>query len=358
MKYVIDLFPIAWFCLLLWGMKPVRPFSSFNSEYLSLKTGNYMRGFLAMAIILNHVSKNTSGGILLRGFYNIGFLFVAVFFFYSGYGLQKSYMTSTGYKKHFLARRILPILVTYVIFNVMFCVLFKATGKNVSYRNYVKAFRKGRPVVLYSWYIITILLFYIVFWMLMQLCAAHYGMMIIGACIWYVIYTFFCRKMNYGTWWYNSVHLLIVGMFWAVYEEKILAVIQKLYPLLTILSWGLFAFSYWYVYIGPLSERSLKYRVSVIFQVLCALFFVLGVILILLKFTIGNPVLNFLGKISLELYLVQGLFIQYFMKDKLSGIQNEALLTLLVITGSIALGAALHYLQAGPLKRYKSRISK
>ena len=358
MKYAIDIFPIAWFCLLLWGMKPVRPFSSFNSEYLSLKTGNYMRGFLAIGIILHHLSKDTTGGFIERGFWNVGFLFVAVFFFYSGYGLQKSYMASDGYKKHFLSRRIVPILITYFIVNVMFVILLKATGKSVSFRNYVKSVKTGRPVVLYSWYIITIILFYIAFWILMELCRNHYRMMIIGALIWFVIYTFVCREIGYGVWWYNSAHLLVVGMFWALYEEKILAVIKKQYPLLTILTWALFALSYWYIYIGPLSGHSQKYFVSVILQLLCALFFVVGVILILLKFTIGNPVLNFLGRSSLEIYLVQGLFFQYFMKDKLSGIQSEALLALLVMTGSIALGAALHYLLAKPLKHYKARISK
>ena len=358
MKYAIDLFPIAWLCLFFWGMKPVRPFSSFNSGYLSLKTGNYMRGFLAVGIILHHVSKDTTGGFLLRGFWNLGFLFVAVFFFYSGYGLQKSYMASDGYKKHFLSRRIVPILITYLIVNVMFVILLKATGHSVSYRNYVKSLKTGRPVVLFSWYIITIILFYIAFWILMELCRSHYGMMIIGACIWFAIYAFFCRAIGYGVWWYNSAHLLVVGMFWALYEEKILAVIKKLYPLITILTWGLFALSYWYVFIGPLSGRGQKYYISVAFQLLCAMLFVLGVMLFLLKFTIGNPVLGFLGRSSLEIYLAQGLFFQYFTKDKLSGIQSEALLALLVVTGSIALGAALHYLLAKPLKHYKARISK
>ena len=358
MKYVIDVFPIAWFCLLLWGMKPVRPFSSLNSEYLSLKTGNYMRGFFALAIVLNHVSKNTTDGFILRGFHDIGFLFVGVFFFYSGYGLMKSYMASADYKKHFPARRIPPILVTYLIINVLYCILFEMTGRDIGLKDYELMFKEGYPVALYSWYIITILIFYFVFWLLMELCGSHYMMIIIGACLWYFLYFRFCRNMKYGMWWYNSGHLLMVGMFWALFEAKILDVIRKHYLLLVILNWGLFAFSYWYEYYSLLNRHKPEYSMSVIMQMLCVLFFVLGIVLFLLKFTVGNPILGFLGKISLELYLVQGLCMQFFLKDNIPGIQSEAVNTLLVIAGTIALGAALHYLLAGPTKRYKSWIDK
>ena len=50
-------------------------------------------------------------------------------------------------------------------------------------------------------------------------------------------------------------------------------------------------------------------------QILVMLVFVIGVLLIMLKLHFSNPVLNFLGKISLELYLIHGLFIDLFHSE-------------------------------------------
>ena len=89
---------------------------------------------------------------------------------------------------------------------------------------------------------------------------------------------------------------------------------------------------------------------------ICAVLFVLSVLTFTMKFEIGNPVLDFLGKCSLEIYLVQGLFIQGLRSNTVY-IQNEALWCLLVIVGSIALGAVLNYLLGIPLKKYKKWIA-
>lgn len=61
-----------------------------------------------------------------------------------------------------------------------------------------------------------------------------------------------------------------------------------------------------------------------------------------MKFTIGNPILSFLGTNSLEMYLVQGLFIRG-LRSSIVYIENDALWALITIVGSVVLGFVLHY---------------
>ena len=90
------------------------------------------------------------------------------------------------------------------------------------------------------------------------------------------------------------------------------------------------------------------------FTMLRAVLFVLGVLLFSMMFQIGNPILSFLGEISLEIYLVQGLLMMG-LRGNLIWIQSGALYVLLVVLGSVALAAAIHKLLSVPLRSIRNR---
>lgn len=345
MVSVLDILFMVLPILLVYGMKPVVPFTSFNKNYNSITTSKNLRGLLSLTIVMHHLALRTTGGILFHQLYRVGFLPVAMFFYYSGYGVQKSYMASSAYKRHFLLRRIPPILFTYMIVTALFWIMYAAQGKLLSVRDIILAIIKGDPIVSYSWYIITIFIFYFIFWLLMITFGSNYIGMIVGACVWDALYVIFCVKMGYGSWWYNASHLLVVGMIWAVYEEKIMYFVQKRYIILALLIWG--TFSGLLLFKDHLGNDTLWNILTMI----CSVLFVFSVLAFTMKFKIGNPVLNFLGKSSLEIYLVQGLFIQGLRSNTVY-IQNEALWCLLVIAGSIALGTVLNCLLGIPLNKY------
>ena len=346
---ILDIYFIVLLILLVYGMKPVVPLTSFNKNYNSITTSKNLRGWLALIIIMHHLALKTTGGILFHQLYRVGVLTVAMFFFFSGYGVQKSYMALREYKKHFLLRRIPPILFTYIIVTALFWIMYATQGKILSVQDIILAIINGEPIVTYSWYIIAIFIFYFTFWLLMIIFGSNYRGMIVGACIWDALYVVFCVKMGYGSWWYNATHLLVVGMIWAVYEEKTMDFAQKHYKILAPLIWITFLGMFLFIdNLGNIIFRN-------ILTMICAVLFVLSVLAFTMKFEIGNPVLNFLGKCSLEIYLVQGLFVQGLRSNTVY-IQNEALWCLLVIVGSISLGAILNYLLGIPLEKYKKRI--
>ena len=69
---LIDIVPIALLIITIIGMRPVKPFSSFNDDYLSLSTGKYYRGVFAIVIVLHHIMQNTSTGYIMPQFLGAG----------------------------------------------------------------------------------------------------------------------------------------------------------------------------------------------------------------------------------------------------------------------------------------------
>lgn len=352
---LIDILPTALFLLLLWRVKPVKPIQSWNENYLSLETCKSWRGFFAVVVVLHHLSQLAKGGVIFYELTKVGILAVAVFFFFSGYGLQKKYIQSRNYQKRFLLRRLPTVLFPYIIITAVYWLVNAASGTAYSPKDiFIKTFVKGDPIVSYSWYIIVILMFYIVFAILMIACRKPW-IMIMGGCVWYGLYITFCMKMKYGIWWYNTAHLLIIGMLWAAYEDKITAFFKKSYRITAPLIWTAFVLLF---YFSKKIQAALPIpNIRLITETITCLLFVLSLLLLTLKFEVGNPVLNQFGTISLEIYLVQGLFVLILHNDSFVYIQNDLLFSAAVIFGSILLAFVFHLFNRKMMSAYQKQIN-
>ena len=341
-RSLMDLFPLALLALFLVGVQPVRPLRAFRDDYLSLETGKSLRGLCTLAILLHHLALQQPSGFLFVWFQHVGYLSVSVFFFLSGYGLMRSHMTREAYSTHFLRRRIPKILVPYILLTAVYWGFHACNGTVYTPGDLLNAAMSGRFIVSYSWYILCILAFYVVFWLLMRLCKQRYALILTGTCVWYALYAAFCVWMRFGSWWYKTAPVLIVGVFWAAYEKKILALLHRRYvlfaPAVCILFLILFA-----LFVANENAPDAQLRTSLPLTLLSCVFFVCSLWMLTLKCRIGNPVLRFLGDNALEIYLVQGLFIAG-LRSHILYIRNDFAGALLSIIGSVALGGALHLL--------------
>ena len=353
----MDIIAILWLAVSLIGISKQGGSLSttINEEYLSKDNCNYYRGIFAVAVILHHVAQRTTSGFIFHdAFCNIGPLCVAVFFFISGYGLQKSYSSSTSYSECFLFRRLPNVLFPYICITIICWAEWLLFGTFYSLKDVIVAIVYGNPIVPFSWYIITITAFYVFFWMLMKLCPKPSFLMIIGAAIGYILYALFCIKMGYGSWWYITVPAVVLSMFWALYEKEILYILQKN-------SW-----LYWMVYItSALGFLVLLFKFDVIYStfefkrfgtilvIMRNLLFVFNLVLFMMKFKIGNRVLAFLGEISLELYLAQGVFIE----GPHWGIQNEFVWCLYVLFATIVAAYIFHDFNKWVLSHYRTWLN-
>ena len=219
-------------------------------------------------IILHHIAMRTETGVIFPLFVHMGSFAVAFFFFLSGYGLQKSYIIkSEYYKKEFLLKRIPTVLIPYIIITAIYWLWYLSLGHYYSIKDIIHSFIVGEPIAIYSWFIINILFFYIVFWLLMHICKKYYFMMILGGLIWYILYTIFCIKMQYGANWYKSSLLLVFGMFWAIHEQNIITLFKNKYTQIILSSAIFFILLYIIKRLIPITNET--YFAIVIRHFLC-----------------------------------------------------------------------------------------
>lgn len=330
---MLDLLVLLFLATAFLKIKVIVPSRTFNEEYLSVKTCNSYRGFFALVVLLHHISQRTSGGALLSDFTRVGYLAVAVFFFLSGYGLQKKNLTDSSYHKGFLSKRVLSIFIPYVIMSFIYWCAYALLGDvrtpSVIFYNFIK---NGDPIVWFSWYVVNILIFYIVYYVLMKIFKQNRPGMILGGVFYYIIYALLCRKLSFGQWWYQTSLLPVLGIFLASYEKHILEFAKKYYLLLFSACWLLFillARFKWQI----LENISGSFS-NLFLTIILAVLFVTGVVLSSLKLGFGNKILDFLGKISFEIYMTQGL-IMFLLRNAHFRIENDFLWSFLVILISI-----------------------
>lgn len=334
----MELLPLGLFITILYKVQLAPP-KTINGDHLSVQSAAMLRGLFAMVVVCHHLAQNTSAGITFRHFAYVGYLAVAVFFFFSGYGLQKKYMRDASYSQQFLQRRIPTVLIPYAIMTAVYWLAYAVRGEVYSLADVVRSLWNGSPLDGNSWYIINILVFYFVFWILMHICKRRYAAMIAGAFVYCVAWVFLCRMLSYGGWWYNSTHLLVLGMLWAYKEEKIYPVLKK-YDFL-IVPFGI-----------------VLYVVSVfhlLSDMLCAVLFVLSVLLLTMKFRVGNRALRFLGGVSFEIYMVHGLFI-LLLKDSPLRTEIPLLWCCTIILCAVASAYFLHRLFRLILAKYRALL--
>ena len=339
----IDLLFVATLVLAVIGIRPIGRNNCMNEAYLSIDTGKNLRGFFAVVVVCHHLAQRVDAGFLFQQFNHVGHLCVAVYFFLSGYGLQRSHMASESYKKHFLQRRLPKILLPYVTVTALFWVENMLNGVVYSLTDILWAILTGSPIVSFSWYIISICCFYIAYWVFMHICEKNNPMMILCAGLWFVVYLAICMLLGYGGWWYNTPQLLILGIAWACYEKEIVNRLTIHYKKAVWITAAAFIVAFILKSIIPLTPFPL------LFTMLTGIFFVALVMLLSLKATIGNPVLRFLGDISLETYLIHGLWIEATRSNMLY-IKNDSLWAFVVVAGSVLSAFILHLAFSGIIK--------
>ena len=216
------------------------------------------------------------------------------------------------------------------------------------------------------WYVIVIVFFYLFFYLAFRFCKKDGAAIawIFIACVVYAVIGCFVGHHDLfwlrGEWWFNSIILFPLGLLFAKHEEKITAFFKKAYPVLMPLSiiatFGMYAFSeyaqavwgyygeYWH---DPLliPHRLMCCGVQ---WVLCT-FYVLSWFLVSLKIRLGNKLLALAGSVTLELYLMHGMFVELFgfnFKDtapSLYYIKNVPLYILVVFACSIPLTALFSF---------------
>ena len=327
---------------------------------LSLDTSKAIQGFAAVAIILHHLSQDLlekAGPFKFLS--ECGVIFVGIFFFFSGYGLYTSLKTKQDYLKGFLRKRFVTILIPFYSCIAVFTIASCICGAKYEPLDLLGILSGWSLINNHMWYIVEIAILYLVFFIVYRLIknrtAATIVMTIfvigmIGGSL-YLGHgkDFSCSYWFMGEWWYNSTFLFIIGIIVSKHSEFITKIVRKVYfillPVFGILTvffykktiYALHTYSYWSEIPGvdPAYDDKLRCLVVQLPFIICFVFFVL---LIMLKVRFGNPVLKFLGSISLELYLIHNLFLMGLKDGTIFRVPSPSMYIILTIL--MGIGAA------------------
>ena len=227
MNMIVYLWYVAFFALIIVGMKFAGK-GKWNEDVMSFDQTKAFLGFCSVAIVLHHCSHKTCVDYIpvqyqrpgLEMFVYVGYLCVAAFFFCSGFGLYRSLKTKPDFMKRFPVRFI-PILLPYVITLCCFIALRINRNLPVELRNPV-TMPDAEPLHPFSWYIFALVILYLSFYIGFGFVKKDwFG--ILAVAIGSAGYIVFCIIFEYGSWWYNSVPLFLLGILAGKYEERLMA---------------------------------------------------------------------------------------------------------------------------------------
>lgn len=366
MQYLVYLTYPAMLVLLLFGAKFSKK-GEWNENFMEYDQTKFLQGYLAICIMLHHIGQEMCASWQnyklypgLEFFVPLGYLFVGVFFFCSGYGLYISYEKKPDYlSKGFLRKRALPLIIGYYVTAWIFLlarIIMKEKMTPKKLICYATGVRLCNP---YSWFALIMPLFYLFFYLAFKFVKKN-KILVVIICVF--IYTFIGTCIDHndylmcGQWWYNCVQLFWIGLLFAKYREKLLAWAKKRYTLKLILSivgavllfeasqitQGIF--SYYGQYAGLPKTITVSYRwICLVFEMLSSSFFTFAILMLGMKIKIGNKVLGFFGTITFEYYIIHGLVIEFFsyrfcdIVKPIVRITNGALMILVVVALSVPL---------------------
>lgn len=232
--------------------------------------------------------------------------FVGVFFLLSGYSLTIQYKKKNEkYLKKILLNKVPKLFLILIFTNLIYFLIFHINDKSSLQTIFIQIFGLWWSDGAYnknSWFISPLIIFYLCFCLLLLIFKNKQKYAFIGIVlvpfIWIILITVLINlcDLNDHCWLYiRSVHCFSIGILYALAKRKIDNLLSSYGKYIFIFSIFIFALS-------------LKWFITF----LVPLFFVFDTIYLSLLFVNKNKIFNFLGKISLWIYLLHQIFISLF----------------------------------------------
>lgn len=284
---------LAFILLMLLTLFSLRP--NKTGEILSRKNCHHLRGIFALIIIIFHVSKETD--LLYPVFAYLGVTVVAAFFFISGFGLMKGYLKDPDYVKRYPWKRLVKVVFPYLIITCVYWAYLTYIQEPHTLSEILSRIVHYAPIVTYSWFLVSLIVQYLYFYVLILLFRQKRQYTYYGACLLCLI-TFICAVFfNYAD--ANLFNFPFgLGILYAWNEEKVMSFIKRFAIPLSLVT---------AVLIAVTQMHLIPFVNGETYQLLERSLFVIALLLFLRFFSIRNTILSSFGDLSLEIYLTQGL---------------------------------------------------
>ena len=377
---LLTIYPVLYLLLIFTGSKVAKK-GGYVEDPWNRQQSLMLQALACIGVVLHHVTQEITGfGVINKGpitiFNSIGILFTSLFFFFSGYGLIVSVRTKEAYLKTFLWKRLPTILVPFWIANII-AVLVRIF--------YMQIPMDTKDIIQYvlglvlingnGWYIVEIFFLYLAFYLIFKVCKNQKIALVllsIASLIPIVIGLHSGHDTSTmgnhwfkGEWWYNSTIVFVMGIWVAHFKDRILTFAKKHYRGLLITASILLVVAYvmeeyvrmvfGYYSVTPINQRISNEAITLYAQMVLCLIFTWVVLLLNLKISLGNRVLQGISIISMEIFLLHGIFLQcVFDASQMS----EAMLYIAVLVCGIAAAILVHLLDKAILTCIHRHVEK
>lgn len=376
---LLTVFPIVLFFILLFKCKICKK-NEFNEDAFGINDAKALQVFAAFGILIHHLSgASTKYGDVFKGPITImsyaGILFTSIFFFFSGFGLIRSYEFKENYLDGFLRSKFQAVFVPFMITNILYVLIGLSQGRITDALSFFTSIFGITLINTNAWFIVEILILYIAFYLIFKnLKNEKLKIPALSLVAFTMTLTGFLLKHDYtringhwfrGEWWFNTTMIFVVGLIFGKNRDAIFNFFKKNYPKLFIANLALLVLSailesyarnnmsYYvetYTYYGY-PEKLVTY-ISQSF--LCALF-ITFTMLITMKVKFGNKILKLLSAYTFEIYLIQDLCMLNYGYDEQA---PDWLLFTLIIGATIGCAILLKILVGLVNDRINSSIDK
>lgn len=339
-NYLIDLLLVGFLLLCCFGLRLPAVKQAIHENAPDIGQTTALRGMLCILILFHHSALLTGSGLSAVVLKRIGAYVVGIFYALSGCGLMASWAKNGLHG--FWGKRFRGLILPYLLLSAAAFLIRRLTGEVLGFRDVLLSFVNGQPMIRYSWFITTILLFYLLFW-LAGLLAKKDAAILIALVAFLSFFTVFAlQKAKFEEYWYNAVWCFPLGMLWQRRRQAFAAVFRRHPWVYLALSGGIalgwIAISEHFFWFGYLERLCATLAVSVF------------VLLLLFRLRSENRVLRFLGGISMEVYLIHGLVVTVLLRFLAPAEQPELFLPLL-FSVSILLAWLFHRAYAAVFRK-------
>lgn len=273
-------------------------------DYISADKTLPIKGIFIIIVFLSHCNGQVSFNSFLDKPMLLLFKWllqsiVALFFFYSGYGIYEKIKNDKNnlYIKRFPKNRLLKTWINFAIAIVSFLIIDIIIGtiNNYSIKTILLSFIGWDSIGNSNWFMFVTFVLYLLIIISFNIFKKDSKKGILLTTILTIIYMFIIYKLK-PTWWWDTVLCFPFGMLYSCYKEKVQNIMFKnknYFILLTCITM---------LYV--LTNILFKIHITIIYP-LVAILFCLVIVFITMKFQINNKILTWCGKNLFWIYILQ-----------------------------------------------------
>lgn len=288
----------------------------YHNDYLSIEKTNSIKGIFTLVVFFSHFSGyieySTLDNYATFPFRFIRQALVTMFLLYSGYGIMESIKKKgIPYVKTIPLRRIGAVLFRFDIAILLFLIMDLCIGREITVSQFVWSLIGWKAIGNSNWYIFTILLLYLITYVSFIIfrdrkeykisCFVLLGIIIIYCIIFHVFQ--FQNEKSYL--YYGTILCYPLGMIYSIFKEHIEKFLKKSnFNYFTVLA-----------FVAAVTAVTRFFcKTERIIEMIYMLFFSLFILLITMKISFNNKILQWIGTHLFEIYILQRIPMTVFAK--------------------------------------------